>query len=196
MFEDVDDPSFTTLPDLIKNRCLRLRSLYTEANDFPMRKDSVLISSLMKKFKSLSRTQAYEDLRIVKTILGDVHEASKEYHRWRAIQWIEDTYRAAVAAGDNNARVKAIDIYGKLTKLNVEDEAIIDWSRIPKQPFTITMDPTNLGLKPIPDIRKYIDNTIAEFSKDDIVDVDFEEIDTNYDPFQYRKEDGGATVTD
>lgn len=196
LFDNADDAGFKMLPDAIRARCLRIRSLYTTANDFPFKKDADLIRQHMKMYPSCGRTQAYEDLRIAKTILGNVHAATKDYHRWRFNQMIEDTYKAAVASGDNNARVKAADIYGKYNKLGVEDEAVIDWSRIPMQPFTITFDPSALGLKAIPNARKVIDDTIAEFEKGDIMDVEFEEVDMNVDPFKRSPEDGGAPIED
>ena len=194
LFDDVDNPNFVKLPDSVRARCLRLRALYTEANAFPFRKDATLVLNHRRKYQGLSQTQAYEDLRIVHAILGNIHAETKAYHLWRYNQMIIDTYNAAVAAGDNNARVKAADSYAKNNSVGVSDEAVIDWSRMPKQPFTITFDPSSLGLKVIPNIREVIDKTYEEFAKNDIADVEFEEVDTNFDPFARRMEDGGATI--
>lgn len=196
LFDNTDSTEFMALPASIRERCIRIRSIYTRANDFPFKKDSELVRYHMKMYPKVGRTQAYEDLRIAKTILGNVHAATKEYHRWKLIQMVEDSYNAAVASGDINARIKAADVYGKYNKLAVEDEMVVDWSRLPTQPFTITFDPSMLGLKPIANQRKVIDDTYAEFDKGDIVDVDFEEVDMNYDPFKRSPEDGGAPIED
>lgn len=193
LFHDKDE--IAVLPVNIRERIPRIQTVYTLSNSFPWKKDADLVREDMNIY-NCSRTQAYEDVRIAKTLLGSVNAQSKEYHRWRFNEAIIETYRAAVKKGDNLARVKALDAYAKYNKLNVEDEAVIDWSRIATQPFTMTDDPSSLGLKLIPNIRQVIADTIAEFSKGDIIDIEAEEVDMTFDPFARSKEDGGAELED
>lgn len=193
LFKSADEISH--LPALVRERIPRIQTVYTSSNSFPWKKDSDLVAEDMRIYKC-SRTQAYEDVRIAKSLLGSVNAQSKEFHRWRFNEFIIDTYRAARKRGNDLACVKAMEAYGKFNKLNIEDEAVVDWSRIATQPFVMTDDPSTLGLKPIPNVREVIRNTIAEFTKGDIIDVEFEEVDLNFDPFARSKEDGGAEIED
>lgn len=188
--EDELPPSLSPLE---KKRLLRIQSVYTMANAFPWKKDIDLVRDDMK-VHHISRTQAFEDVRFAKTLLGSVNAASKDYIRWRFNEEIMATYRAACKAGDTLSRVKALDAYAKYNKLAVEDQIIFDVTVLATQPFTMTDDPASIGLKMIPNIRDVISKTIAEFSKNDIIDVDFEEVDMNFDPFARSNEDGGAPI--
>lgn len=188
-----DDELPASMSEAIRQRLKRIQSVYTMAQSFPWKKDIDLVND-DRRMHRISRTQAFEDVRYAKTLLGSVNAASKDYIRWRFNEEIMSTYRAACKSGDMMARVKALDAYARYNKLAVEDQVIFDTSRLALQPFTMTDDPAELGLRLIPNIRKVIADTIAEFSKNDIVDVDFEEVDMNFDPFARSNEDGGAPI--
>lgn len=178
---------------LIRQRIKRIQSVYTLAQSFPWKKSIDLVNEDRKMYK-ISRTQAFEDVRIAQALLGSVNAASKDYIRWVFNEEIMSTYRAACKAGDNLSRVKALDAYAKYNKLGVEDQVIFDVSILATQPFTMTDDPAEIGLRIIPNIRKVIADTIAEFSKNDIIDVEYEEVDMEFDPFARSNEDGGAAI--
>lgn len=184
------EPSLTPME---RARIRRVQWVYTMAHSFPWKKAIDLVNEQRAKFK-ISRTQAFEDVRIAQSLLGSVNAASKDYIRWVFNEEIMSTYRAAVKAGDNLARVKALDAYAKYNKLAIEDQIIFDVTVLATQPFVMTDDPAEIGLRLIPNVRKVIADTIAEFSKNDIIDVEAEEVDMNYDPFQRSNEDGGAPI--
>lgn len=192
LFKDDEELALVPMAPLERLRIKRIQSVYTLANSFPWKNASALANEDIRIFH-VSRTQAFEDVRIAQALLGSVNAASKEYIRWIFNEEIMATYRAACKAGDNLARVKALDALGKYNKLNVEDQIIFDVSVLATQPFAMTDDPDEIGLRRIPNVRKYISDTIAEFS-DDIIEVDYEEVEMNYDPFARTNEDGGAQV--
>lgn len=192
LFKDEDELP-ASLSSIEKKRLLRIQSVYTMANAFPWKKDIDLVRDDIRVHK-ISRTQAFEDVRWAKMLLGSVNAASKDYIRWRFNEEIMATYRASCKSGDTLSRVKALDAYAKYNKLAVEDQVIFDINILATQPFTMTDDPASIGLKQIPNIREVIAKTIAEFSKNDIIDVDYEEVDMNFDPFARSNEDGGATI--
>lgn len=191
-----DDTELNAVPSLTpmeRARIRRVQWVYTMAHSFPWKKAIDLVNEQRAKFQ-ISRTQAFEDVRIAQALLGSVNAASKDYIRWVFNEEIMSTYRAAVKAGDNLARVKALDAYAKYNKLAVEDQIIFDVTVLATQPFVMTDDPAEIGLRQIPNIREEIRKTIAEFSKKDIIEVEAEEVDMNYDPFARSIEDGGAPI--
>lgn len=75
---------------------------------------------------------------------------------------------------------RAAASYGKINRVDVEDEQELPYDDIVPQPFCPTMDPEiTLGLKPIPNLYERIKKLTAELARDviDIDDVEFEEAD-------------------
>ncbi len=51
---------------------------------------------------NIQRSAAYEDLRLIKQLLGDLNKVSKDYARYRFLQMVERAYevpRIAVTPG-------------------------------------------------------------------------------------------------
>ena len=78
---------------------------------------------------------------------------------------------------------RAATAYGKLNRVDLEDEQAIPLDQILVQPFTATDDPRVLGIEPIPNIQSKIDSMIEKYRKEtiDIEDVEFEEYDLELD---------------
>ncbi|MCC8177463.1 MAG: hypothetical protein LIO91_13700 [Bacteroidales bacterium] len=78
---------------------------------------------------------------------------------------------------------RAASAYGKLNRIDVEDEQSVPFDQIVPQPYTATDDPTVLGITPIPNINEVIARTLKKYSADniDIEDVTFEEADLEFD---------------
>ena len=73
--------------------------------------------------------------------------------------------------------------YGKLNRVDLEDEQAIPLDQILVQPFTATDDPRVLGIEPIPNIAEKISAMIEKYRREtiDIEDVEFEEYDLELD---------------
>ena len=78
---------------------------------------------------------------------------------------------------------RAATAYGKLNRVDLEDELAIPLDQILVQPFTATDDPRVLGIEPIPNIQSKIDAMIEKYRREtiDIEDVEFEEVDLEFD---------------
>lgn len=90
---------------------------------------------------------------------------------------------------DTKTMERAATSYAKYFKVDVEEELIPDYDKIVVQPFTPTVDPTVLGLKPIPNAFEYIDSLTKELARDlpDIMDVEAEEADLQEGRFFPKK---------
>ena len=85
---------------------------------------------------------------------------------------------------------RAATAYGKLNRVDLEDEQAIPLNQILVQSFTTTDEPRVLGIKPIPNIQSKIDAVIEKYRKGtiDIEDVEFEEYDLELDTLFSDKE--------
>lgn len=180
LYADTDEMTAAGLPDIIQQRLMRIRSMHAFWLQFPRKSDGEIVDKLMREHK-VSRSTAYEDVRIIKTLLGNMSKASKDYHRFRFIAMIEETFATAKRIGDARAMAAAAAHYGKYTQLDKEEAIDKGYDKIVVQPFIPTDDPTVLGIKPVPNIRERIAAKLKQYWSEDIEDVQFEEADYNED---------------
>lgn len=186
LFTDGEEMARLNIAPVLQARVLRLRGAYTFWLQFPNQKDVEIVAKLMKE-AGVSRTTAYEDVRIVKALLGDLNKSTKEFHRWKLCNMIMETYEKAKRLGDAKAMVAALDKYGKYTQLDKEDLVDRGFDKIQVQPFEPTDDPTVIGLKPIPNLRKKMQEKLAYYTTLDIEDVTFEEAEFDEDAIYHPK---------
>ena len=84
---------------------------------------------------------------------------------------------------DSKTMERAATAYGKLNRVDLEDEQAIPLDQIIVQPFTATDDPRVLGIEPIPNIAEKISSMIEKYRREtiDIEDVEFEDVDLEFD---------------
>lgn len=180
LFADISEMSADGLPEVIQQRLLRLRDMYNFWLQFPRKKDLEIVAELELRYK-VSKSTAYEDIRIIKRLLGDLAKTTKDYHRYKFCQMIDETYEMAKRVKDARAMGAAANYYGKYTQLDKEDILDKGYDKIVVQPFEPTDDPSVLGIKAIPNIREKIKSKIQQYWSEDIEDVEFEEVEFNED---------------
>ena len=173
-------------PDVSVERVLRLRGMYNWFISNPESKDKEFVDECLSRY-GVSKTLAYDDLRIIKSVLPHITQASRDYHRWKYNEMILETYQMAKKRKDTKTMERAATSYAKFNNVNVEDEQSVPYDLIVVQPFTATQDPTVLGIKPIPNIEKKISDLIAKYRAEsmDIDDIEYEEPDImDWDSFR------------
>ena len=166
------------LPAVAVERVLRLRALYNWIISNPDCKDKEFVDEAICRY-AISKTLAYDDLKIIKSVLPNITQASRDYHRWKYNEMILETYQMAKKRKDTKTMERAATSYAKFNNVNVEDEQSVPYDMIVVQPFTATSDPSVLGIKPIPNIEKVISDMIAKYRAEslDIDDIEYEEAD-------------------
>ena len=78
---------------------------------------------------------------------------------------------------------RAATSYAKYNRVDVEDETALPYHLIVIQPFTATSDPSVLGIKPIPNRQKFVEDLLAKYRAEsaDIDDVEYEYADLEED---------------
>lgn len=159
-------------------RLLRIRAMYNWLLSNPESKDKEFVDETVSRY-SVSKVLAYDDLKILKSVLPHITQGSRDYHRWKYNEMILETYAMAKKRKDTKTMERAATSYAKFNNVNVEDEQSVPYDMIVVQPFTATQDPSVLGIKPIPNIDKKIKELISKYRAEsiDINDIEFEEPD-------------------
>ena len=180
LFTSTDEMTKVGIPVATQQHLIRLRDMYNHWLAFPKKKDREIVAELKHRY-NLQSTQAYDDLRLIKMLLGNLQEASKQYHRYRFLEMITESYDMARTLKDTRSMVAAADKYAKYMQLDKEDERNPRYDLIPIQPFEPTDDPTVIGIKPVADIREKIRRKKEQYWNEDIIDVLPEMVEFNED---------------
>lgn len=180
LFDDIDKMREKGVPVILQERILRLRDMYTLWVNFPSKKEQEIVAELIQRY-GIHKSAAYEDVRIIKTLLGDLNKASKDFHRFQFNHMIRQAYDMAERRKDPRSMVAAADKYAKYNQLDKEDIRENPWEVIAVQPFEPTSDPSVLGIKPIPNIKEKIAQKLRQYWNEDIQDITYEEADFNPD---------------
>jgi hypothetical protein len=177
LFENPKKP----LPQRTMERLLRIRAAFTHWIEFPMKSDREIRDFIISQGE-VNKSMAYNDLDLTKMLMGNVKNASKEWHRYRVIAMLEEAYNMA----KNNEEAVAIaviaDKYGKYTQLHIPDKDQIPYEDIIPQPFEPTLDPSSLGLESDPDIDKKMKKMKEKYAEEidrNVQDVEYIEIPTD-----------------
>ncbi len=131
-------------PQILVDKVLRVREMYNWFISNPNATDREFVAEVCQRH-DISRVTAYSDLAIVKTLLPALSSASRDFHRWRTNEMLIATYNMAKARKDSKTMERAATAYGKLNRVDLEDEQAIPLDQILVQPFTATDDPRVLG---------------------------------------------------
>ena len=181
-------------PLVIVAAVLRIRDEYNWFLSNPDAKDRQFVEQSVSRH-GISRMQAYNDLAVVKALLLNLAQASRDFHRYRFNEMILETYQMAKKRKDTKTMEKAASSYAKNNRVDLEDEQTIPYELIIVQPFTATCDPTVLGIKPMPHLNQRIHAMKKMYSEDnqDMEDVKYEEADLEENTlFPEEKQDGST----
>ncbi len=169
-------------PQILVDKVLRVREMYNWFISNPDGTDREFVAEVCQRH-DISRVTAYSDLAIVKTMLPMLGSASRDFHRWRTNEMLMATYKMAERRKDSKTMERAATAYGKLNRVDLEDEQAIPLDKILVQPFTATDDPRVLGIEPIPNIQQKISDMLTKYRAEtiDIEDVEFEDVDLEFD---------------
>lgn len=176
LFSDVDEMQRAGIPDIVRNRVIRIRDTYNHWLLYPSKADKDIAQYVMKN-REISKSTAYEDIRIVKYFLGHINKTSKDYARWKFNEMALETYAMAKDKTDLKVMRAATDTYGKYNMLDKEDPMDYGFDEIKIQTFEPTDDPTAIGIKPIPNLRKVAAELkkkyLGEFAKEDAEEIEY-----------------------
>ena len=179
LFDDKDILLKNGIAETLINRIIRLRSTYTLWLEHPRKKDAEIRDHLMKF--GINKSAAYDDIQILKILLGDMAETTKAYHRFKFNSMVLNAYDLAERKKDTRNMVAAADKYAKYNQLDKEDTFKIPWDEIVPQRFEPTSDPSVIGIKPVANIKEKIEAMKNKYIQDIAEDIDYEDVDFDED---------------
>jgi hypothetical protein len=175
LFSSADEMAKKHLPQEMVTRLLRLRSLYTFWLNFPDKTTREMVQQERVMNPEVKERQAYDDIKLLKLLIGNLEQESKEWHRHVFNTRTERIYKEAMRAQDYRSAEKANADYAKYNKLNIDEPEELDYSEIVPQIIEPTSDPTVIGIKPVKDLRGKIQKMKKKLGAD-IEDADFIEL--------------------
>jgi hypothetical protein len=164
------------IPERYRERVKRIRTGYSFWYEFATKTESDVRDHLMNEFECSKRT-AYEDIQIIKVLLGDIKNASKEFIRFQVNAMFDAAYAMAEKQKDPKAMAAAAANKAKYNMLHIPDAQPMPFDQIVPQPFEPTDDPTSLGLKRDPEIREKKRKMLEKYASEiEIIDVPYEEM--------------------
>lgn len=165
-------------PVHIVERLLRIREMYNYWLSNPSMKDRQLRDAIMSRY-GVSQSSAYSDIGIIHQLVPLLSQKSREFHRARDNEMLLETYAMAKARKDTKTMERVAATYAKTNNLDKEEEQTVSFDDVPVQPFVQTLDPTVLGIKPIPNYDKFVAKLLRSLSGShpDVMDVEAEEPD-------------------
>lgn len=164
------------IPVAYQDRIMRIRVGYTYWYEFPTKREPEIRDHLMNEF-GIVKSTAYEDIAIIKVLLGDIKNPGKEWMRYRVNTMLDEAYALAEKKKDPKGMAIAADKLGKYNMLDKPDADPLPFDEIVPQPFEPTDDPTPLGLKKDPKIREKKNKLLEKYQAEiEIVDVSYEEM--------------------
>ena len=163
------------LSTIVKQRVERLRG----GDAFWLRYPRYTVREMVDQDKAMfgvGESQAYDDIHLCQLMLGNLNAASKEFWRWKVNQEIDEDRKAAKAAGDFRALAQMQKNRIINNRTDKPDEPELAFDKIVPIEFTMSDDPTVIGLQRLPHLRAKIKKMEKRYSMPDIEDADFEEL--------------------
>ena len=171
---DEDQMKDEHLPAQTIERVIRFRALYTYWCRFSSKAPRDIVEYDMAMFK-VSESQAYDDVHCLKVIIGNLQESSKKFWRWRINQMIEEDRKAAKRDGDHRSVASMQKNLIKNNLTDKEDTPDLAFDKIVPLPVEWSDDPSVIGIKKLPDLRKRQQKMIKKMNAE-IEYADFVEI--------------------
>lgn len=175
LFSSEDEMKRRNLPQEMQTRLLRLRSLYTFWLNFPDKTTREMVQQERVMYQDVKERQAYDDVKLLKMLIGNLEQESKDWHRHVFNQRTEKIYQAAMRAHDYRSAEKANADYAKYNKLDKDEPEKLNYDEITPQMIIPTDDPSVIGIKPVKDLRGKIQRLKKKLGAD-IEDADFIEV--------------------
>ena len=194
LFSDRDKMQAAGLPVATIRHLERLRDIYNYWLAFPTKRDRDIVAELRSRY-GIGDTVAREDLRLIKTLLGDLQMVSKNWVRYRATLMCERAYEKAEAANNPRDMIAAAKELGRIHQLDKEDERVSVIDKIVPIVLVPTFDPSVIGLPRVPDYREKIKVLKERYWTEATEQVEFEDIDTDFDIFKPVVQHGTEDTT-
>jgi hypothetical protein len=138
---------------------IRYRAVFSKWLANPQLPEIEIINYMVNEF-GIKRSQSYYDIGVIKSLIGNVQNAGKEFQRYRATEMILQGYELAERAKNATevkralTYIKAAETLTKVHKLNSIDVKPVQWEDIIPLELEPTTDVSVIGRKPIENLEE------------------------------------------
>ena len=171
----------------VRERLQRLRGIYAYWLQFPDKFERDILQQDMALF-NVGRAQAYDDVRLVQVLLGNMQQATRNFMRWKINQDLEADLKAARRQGDYRSVAALEKVRVLNNRTDKEDEPDTAYDRIPLFGVVFTSNPAALkipGYDNEASLRKDIDTMNKRYNREI-------EKEKDYTDYEEVEEDGAA----
>lgn len=145
----------------------RIQTTYSFWLDKPTLTDANIRDYIMVNF-GLSRSKAYEQISLLKMLLGSVPQASKEFYRYKANYILDQAHAAAIAGNDRKAKAltKIAEAIAYNNRTNEQEDIGLPFDEIVPKDQSFTTDPAVLGIVPQPGLREKANRLLKKYEED------------------------------
>jgi hypothetical protein len=180
LFDDNSDEK-VIFNDHEKNMIIRFRAAFTKWLSEPHLRDTQMINYLVQEY-NISERQAYYDLPKIKSLIGNVHVAGKEFQRHRANEMILRGYEVAKNAESHfevkqaMAMIRAGEALVKVHKLDKEDMDYMPFEDIIPLELEPSTDISVIGRRKIENLEELKRKLRRKYGGQPVEDVDYTEM--------------------
>jgi hypothetical protein len=105
LFDGREELQKQAIQEMPAERIIRMRSAYTLRPEHPRKRDAEIRDRLLNF--GVNKSQAYEDIQILKLLPGDMTGTSRAFHRFRFNSMIQNAYGVAERKRDARSSMAA-----------------------------------------------------------------------------------------
>ena len=162
----LEDPSFQ-LQGPMQARLERLKAIFARWLSNPLLTKTQMRDYITTNY-DVGVVQAYHDLSLGEVLFGSAPKANKEFIRIKVNHILEKATAAALAGDGKQAKslTKIAEALSKANRLDEPEGEEYPWDDIVPVDESFSLDPTILGIEPIPDIERKAKALLERYNKD------------------------------
>ena len=165
LFSSLEELEAARISEAQRGRLMRLREAYFFWRDHPRSSEREVVQLLQTRF-GLGHTAAYDDLHLLRRVVGKMTLAPQDYHRWVFLSRFEEAWELAKEKEDARALGSLLSAYGKYNRLDAAPDGASPYADIVPPFLDITADASVAGFTPVKNAREVAARLARQYARD------------------------------
>ena len=165
LFSTEEEMTEAKIPKNQQERILRLRDMYMYWLRHPQHGDRAIVNRILLQYKVKPKV-AYDDLHLLKICLGNINQVTRQWCQYVFLQRCEEGFAMARAKNDAKAFGNILSSFARFTRLDKDEQTVLEYDQIVPQQFEITTDPAVAGFERIPNIEQKVQKLFDRYKRE------------------------------
>lgn len=165
LFSTEEEMTEAKIPKNQQERILRLRDMYMYWLRHPQHGDRAIVNRILLQYKVKPKV-AYDDLHLLKICLGNINQVTRQWCQYVFLQRCEEGFAMARAKNDSKAFGNILSTFARFTRLDKDEQTVLEYDQIVPQQFEITTDPAVAGFERIPNIEQKVQKLFERYKRE------------------------------